>query len=395
MKKETNEQQTGNLPLIKRLENFIFGKYDIRINVISNDLEGKLKNQKTFSVMSEDKISYELYSAGFNKFSQQLSVLISEKAHKYDPFKEYFESLPKWDETQPDYIKILSDYVKVEDANWWQRMFKKFLVRMVAQSIVRIPFNKQCLTLVGKQNDGKTSFIEFLIPPALSNYYKKGFDFRGNKDGKISLVQNFMINLDELAQFDKKDLNNEFKAILSESSVKFRPLFAKNEVSHDRRASFVASTNKHEFLTDETGNVRWLPFVINEITHDGGGDKGYGKNVDINMVWAQAYSLLQSGFQFEMVKEEIEIQEKINMKFMTTTTEMELIQKFYRPSSKEDKNAMFLTSSDIERELMITAGIKVYRVQIGKALKILRFQESSKFNSITKFTQKGYYVVKV
>ncbi|MBB6005135.1 VapE domain-containing protein [Arcicella rosea] len=389
--KESNNN--ANKPLIIRLENFIFSKYDLRVNIVSNEMDGKLKKEKEYNLFTEDTITYDLYANGFNKFNQILPVIISNKVEKYDPIKQYFESLPKWDNSQPDYITELSKYVIIEDKVWWQRMFKKHLVRMVAQGILHIPFNKQCLTLVGKQNDGKTSFLEFLVPPKLSKYYRKGFDFGGNKDGKISLCQNFIINLDELASFEKRELNNDFKTILTESVVKFRPLFGKSEITHYRRANFVASTNQYEFLTDETGNVRWLPFVVKEIKHDNGKAKGYQANIDIDLVWSQAYHLLLSGnFEFIMSKEDIEMQEKINQRFMRISTEIEVIQRNFLPSDKDSPNSEFLTTSEIEQRLVAVSGLKLNRIQIGKALKILHFQESQKYSKEYQYSIKGYYI---
>ena len=383
----------GNTPLIIKLEEHIFNSYDLKVNTVSNELYGKLKGEKDYQLFSEDTITYDLYTSGFNKFNQILPVIISNKVEKYDPIKQYFESLPKWDNSQPDYIQKLSEFVVIEDKKWWEMMFKKHLVRMVAQGILKIPFNKQCLTLVGKQNDGKTSFLEFLVPPILAKYYKKGFDFGGNKDGKISLCQNFIINLDELASFEKRELNNDFKTILTESVVKFRPLFGKSEITHYRRANFVASTNQYQFLTDETGNVRWLPFVVKDINHDNGNSKGYQANVDINLVWSQAYSLLMSGkFDFNMSKADIEMQEKINQRFMRLSTEMEVIQKYFLPSHEGEPNNEFLTATDMMEKLTSLCPLRLNRIQIGKALKILQFQESQKYISEYKYSIKGYYI---
>lgn len=383
----------GNTPLIIKLEEHIFSTYDLKVNTVSNELYGKLKDEKDYQLFSEDTITYDLYTNGFNKFNQILPVIISNKVEKYDPIKQYFESLPKWDNSQPDYIQKLSEFVVIEDKKWWEMMFKKHLVRMVAQGILKIPFNKQCLTLVGKQNDGKTSFLEFLVPPTLAKYYKKGFDFGGNKDGKISLCQNFIINLDELASFEKRELNNDFKTILTESVVKFRPLFGKSEITHYRRANFVASTNQYQFLTDETGNVRWLPFVVKDINHDNGNSKGYQANVDINLVWSQAYSLLMSGkFDFNMSKADIEMQEKINQRFMRLSTEMEVIQKYFLPSHEGEPNNEFLTATDMMEKLTGLCPLRLNRIQIGKALKILQFQESQKYISEYKYSIKGYYI---
>lgn len=393
IQKVIKNNSKGNVPMIDKLEDFIFSKYDLRINTVSNEIEGKIKGKKEYEIFSEETISYELYKANYSKFNQILPVIIANKVPKYDPIKEYFESLPKWDNSQPDYINMLSEYVIVEDKIWWEKMFKKHLVRMVAQGILEIPFNKQCLTFVGKQNDGKTSFLEFLVPPKLSKYYKKGFDFEQKKDGKISLCQNFIINLDELASFEKKDLNNSFKTILTESVVKFRPLFGKSEVTHYRRANFVASTNQYEFLTDETGNVRWLPFVVKNIKHDNGKENGYQANINIDLVWSQAYHLLMSGdFEYIMSRSDIEMQEKVNQTFMRLSTELEVIQKYYAPSHEGEPNNEFLTTTDIIQKLSMVCSIKLNSIQVGKALKILNFQQLSKRSKESEYPIKGYFV---
>ena len=379
--------------LIKQIEEYIFGKYDLRLNTVSNELHGRLKGEKSYQLFNEDALTYDLFNEGHNRFGQILPVIISTKVPKYDPIKEYFESLPKWDDSQPDYIQLLSEYVITEDKSWWQYMFKKHLVRMVAQGILKIPCNKQCFTFVGKQNDGKTSFQENLIPKPLKNYYRKNYDFHGSKDGKISLCQNFSIILDELAGYEKKDLNGEFKAVLTESKVKFRPLFAKSEVSHDRRANFMANTNSYEFLTDETGNVRWLIFSVKQILHDNGGSKGYEANVPIDLVWSQAYSLLMSEkFEFIMSNSDLEIQEKINQRFMRISTEMELIQRNFVASEKGIEGGEYKTVTDIIEYLKTITSLTINAIQIGKALKILKFQEVREYDKRYGYTNKGYYI---
>lgn len=94
----------------------------------------------------------------------------------------------------------------------------------------------------------------------------------------MCLSENFIINLDELAIFDKKEINY-LKSLLSKDRVKIRRPFATRATSDARRASFFGSTNNNVFLTDETGSVRWLCFEIDSI------DFAYIKNVDIDQVW--------------------------------------------------------------------------------------------------------------
>lgn len=386
-----NQTQTyenkGEMPRILRIQSFIEGRYEIRINVVNHDIELRKKGtNKPFQPINVNQLLFELYENNFSKFKEEFDVYLHAKVPQYDPFKVYFEKLPKWDNTT-DYIAQLASFVRTDDQVWFERMFKKFLVRMVSQSLGK-RFNKQCLCFVGKQNDGKTSFFVNLVPPSLKSYYKTGFDFsKGTKDSKIALVGSFLINLDELTQFSKHDLNAEFKAILSESTVKFRGLYEKYERAHERRASFVASTNHPEFLTDETGNVRWLPFKIKSINHDNGGLNGYA-SIDIDKVWAQAYALHLTNFQAEMTADEVEHQSKLNRRFFKKTYEMEVILKYFAPAQKGDKNAVFVTSTDLVDILKDKMKFSTNPIMLGRSLVGVGFEKARNESSLY-----GYYVI--
>lgn len=392
-----SKQVNGKKTLkIDEIEGYLLGNYEIRINIITNTIEKRTKDTKEpFEPINENDLKYELLKKGHSRFDGELKAILGSSAiPKFDPLKEYFEGLPKWDTSQPDYIQELSTYVKTDDQKWFEMMFKKMLVRVVAQALNKIHFNKHCFTFVGNQHDGKTSFFEFLIPNKLNSYARKGYDFHGGREGKIALSQNFMINLDELAQFDKKDLNNEFKATLSEGYVKLRPLYSNNEVSIPRRASFVASTNHFDFLTDSTGSVRWIIFNVLNINHDNGQENGYSKKVDIDKVWAQAYTLLNEGFKCELNRDEISQNEILNRRFLRITTEMELIAIHFQKAQKGQSGADFYTPAKIEKTLREMGYPKLLNTQIGAALKMLGFPQTSNWNSALRYSEKGYFLTK-
>lgn len=390
MKPEETEK-----PRIIRIMNFLNHRYDLRVNEVTQKIEGKAnKDKKPFEEINESDLMFELFEAGFTGFKDEFKTLFSStKIERYDPFVEYFESLPKWKNTDPDYITELAEHVKTDNQEWWKWMFKKHLVRMAGQATGQVSFNKHCLTLVGNQNDGKTSFWDYITPTTLKNYQRKGFEF-AKKDGLISLIQNFLINLDELASFDKKELTNDFKSVISESSVRYRPLFANYETTIQRRASFVATTNKMEFLTDETGNVRWIPFVVRAVNHDHGGPNGYEGKVDINKVWSQAYTLLKNGFQHYLTPEEIEQQERINKQFQTITDEMDVVSRFLKPSQKGAFNAEFMSPTEIADYFRTKTHTRLYNSQLGKALTALGFNRVTGYDT-EKGSRKGYFVEKI
>lgn len=377
------------------IQAFIFDRYDIRHNVVSGQYEARKKGSKEpFELMSEEELKYQLFDAGYTGFKEHFAVLMAAKVPDFDPIVEYFETLPKYDpDKDPDHIDFLSNFVLTDDDTYFKQIFRKILVWIAAQALLRVPFNKYCLTFVGEQNDGKTSFLNFLIPEKLNEYYKTEFNFE-NKDGLISLIQNFLINLDELAGYEKRDIDSKFKTVLSLSGVKFRGLYDKKETLYRRRASFVGCTNKYEFLTDETGNVRWFVFQVKKILHDNGGKNGYNKLINMDNVWGQVYHLLQTGFDLNFTPEELEKQKDRNVGFLSSYDEINYVRMYVAPVlNKEDPDAEFLSATQIaERLRTFTANPKINTNSIGKALRSLGFKQESKRIEKYPFPIKGYLV---
>lgn len=388
----------------QQIEAYLFGNYEFRKNIISIEIEYRRRGMKNeWKELNENDLIIELMRTGWTGVEGPLIALLkSSLVPEYDPLKKYFSNLPLWDDSKPDYIKQLASYVETKDQHWFNTQFKKMLVRSAACALNIIPFNKQCFTLVGKQNDGKTSFIRFLCPPPLKPYFKENLDIQ-NKDGRIALCTNFFINLDELANFSKYEVTKT-KAFFTIDQVKERLPYERKAATFKRRASFLASTNTSEFLTDETGNVRWLVFEIENVKHDSGGENGYNKNIDIDMVWAQVNYLLKNGFVYKLAPGEIVKSELNNKSHQVVTLEQEFIEERYKPATKQDYDAATLENENqatvkfkMTKDLLIEMsehirGYKTSMRAIGQALKVLGFVKSQKHLKTINQQRKGYYV---
>lgn len=378
-------------PKFIKMRDYLDGKYDFRLNVISLELETSGIGKNEWKELNENDLICELLEAGLRGVEAPLMALLrSSFVPKYNPFEEYVDSLPEWQEGDPDYIEDLANYVDAKDQYWFNMQFKKMLVRVLACALGKIPFNKQCFTIKGNQNDGKSTFLRFLCPPKLRNYITDHIDVH-NKDGRLALCQNLFINLDELATFNRAEIKKT-KALFTIDKVKERLPYDRRATNHDRRASFLGSTNEDEFLIDETGNVRWLVFEIDGIQHDNGGPNGYVSNVDIDLVYAQAYALLKTGFDFRLSREELEKSERNNKGYQVTTTEMELIQRFFEKADKEAEGAEFLTATDILTTIETHTKSRLSKVNVGKSMTIMGFEKSQVYDNERGFQRKGYFV---
>jgi predicted P-loop ATPase len=363
--------------LITRMEKYLSKRWQFRYNVLKNGIEFVDVGKSHWIECDERaarRLEYELLKTGFTGgVGHCLDVFLS-NAPDFNPIIAYLEKLPAWD-GETDHISHLADFVEVEPKrrDWWRRMFKKHLVRLLACASGRLSFNKHCLTLVSNQNDGKTSFLRFLCPPEWREFYSEDIDF-GNKDGLVSLARNIFLNLDELKSLRQQDIN-KVKSFLSQDRIKARLPFDRRETNLRRVATFFASTNAPEFLTDETGSVRWLVFEVKNIRHDNGKASGYGAQVDINLIWSQAFALLNNGFEYQLTREEITESERLNMAHTRLPTEYELILQYY-DVSKDPSD--FKATSDIVRHISNKTFLKVSAEGVGKAMGLLKAERHSR-----------------
>lgn len=406
-KKLYDEENCGDIgddatPLINRVEKYIIERYEIFFNLIANKFMYRIIGESDYMELNLDNIYRELKKHHLSYSHSDLkSLLKSDFTIKINVFTQYFENLPEWDGV--DIIGRLAEYIKVQDLTKktnererFSRMFKKTLVRMVACSL-EAGFNKQCFTLVhDKQNSGKSTFLRWLCPPPLADYYSEAVGI--SKDDLIALTENFIINIDELSTLSKYDIN-ALKSVMSKDRVKVRLPYGERPEMLQRRCNFVASTNRLEFLNDETGSVRWVCFLLSSI------DWNYKKEIDINKVWSQAYHLFKStNFNYQLSPSEILENEVANKAFLIRSPEMELIQKYLYPSTLEkfQKNVFnepvkFMTATDIAGFIQIKSGgsIKPIAANVGKALTMLGFDRDTKYSTDEKMSLKGYYVKEV
>ena len=96
------------------------------------------------------------------------------------------------------------------------------------------------------------------------------------------LATKLIINLDEMSTLNRNSIESIKHAITS-ASVSLRKAYDKAELTAKRRASFCGSINRQEFLTDITGNRRFLIVSAKMIT--------LNSDLDVSRLYAQALSL--------------------------------------------------------------------------------------------------------
>lgn len=394
-KNDTHDE--GTKYSFKKMEEYLNDWYSFRYNEVTNEIEFKVNAQDEWKELNEMELNgifvdYRKKNIIFSK--ENLSCLIfNPSIEMFNPFLHYFQTLPKWDGT--DYIQQLSDCVTVAEKSSssesekerFYNQFKKQLLRILACAIDDNYFNKHAFILIGeKQNQYKTSFLRYIIPPTLKRYYTENFNSDQDKDSAISLSENLIINIDELAGLTKFDIN-KLKSTLSRQNIKVRLPFGKRAVLIPRRCSIIGSSNNMEVLTDVTGNVRWIIFQVLKI------DSKYN-TIPVDMLWAQVFAMFQNKTEMQITLDEIKENEASNTKHMIMTSEMELVLKYFKQGKENDDNSNFFTATDIMDHLSktVTNSLRLNSVNFGRAMTYFSYTREQRLNNEKGYAQRGYYV---
>ena len=378
---------------VNGLETLVDNKMEIYRNVLNDTMGYRLINSKhTLKPMSANIL---WVYATKNGFVGKLSLKVNEidaflKSHcirDYDPIAEYFRNLPAWD--GKDHITKLANHVIVpkESRMMFNESFRKALIRNVGCGLGRA-INRYVIVLSGtKQNTGKSTFIRYLCPPKLKQYYTEAA-LRGNKDDSFKLSETFIYNFEELSTLSSRDIN-EMKSYISAESSSERKPYDRDAKVRSRRTSFWASTNRDQFLVDETGNTRWLIFQVDDLNWN------YSKAIDIDKVWAQAYHYYTNGEQGQLTAAEVEFQTQHNKEFEIRALEHEFIMEYFRPIAKEEKLAEFWTNLNlVEFFKKYTAdAFRLNATILGRAMKQFGFEPDRIY--IDGSTQRGYWLKRV
>ena len=235
----------------------------------------------------------------------------------------------------------------------WRICFKKWFVAMVASWMNDEVVNHQVLVLIGRQGIFKTTWLEHLIPPHLRAYACKLANSNDlNKDERLRIAEFGLISLDEIDSMNNRELN-QLKSVITATDVNERAAYAYTKERRVRLASFCASGNRRDFLTDITGNRRWLPFEVESIQNP------FFTTLPYNRMYAQAWALAQDPlFSYWFDLDEIEVLEQHNQHFRDETNEEQLLDVYFAVPAEGASNTKFLSTAEISERLIYYGNIK-------------------------------------
>ena len=410
---------------VEEIKSFLDGHISLRFNEITSRVEYEIPADNTDAhrfMPVNDRIVNSLWSQMSTitrvNIQDMYRVIESDYVPVFNPFKEYLNSLPQITQTstdnvsdepgsckpvvlqqqnlcqsvqsvgeknhpsvgvqdkkqsvgEKDYIRELAQTVRVkggeQEQKLWHLYLKKWLVGMVASWISEDVVNNVILVLIGEQGAYKTTWFNYLLPPPLKQYfYTKTNANRMSKDDILTLAQYALVCCEELDTMRPAELN-QLKAAVTMPSIDERAAYAHYHEHRKHIASFCGTGNNTQFLSDPTGNRRWLPFEVESILSPREHPFHY------EGIYAQALSLYTSGFQYWFTKEEIQELNRHNKQFETPHLEHELVDLYFRRPIDSELGEFISVARALQ---MISNGIsqKLSAVNVGRAFSDLGFK---------------------
>ncbi|MDU3909442.1 MAG: VapE family protein [Prevotella bivia] len=365
------------------IEAYLSSYYEFRYNTILGRTEYRSKNDAHFSKVGRYEINTlrrEIDNdIGIITSSENLySIIESSFSPRINSIQEYFKGLPLVDvsSSSPFSLKAipeLASCVVVRNHEKWLPYLTKWLVAVVANAMDdRECRNHTCLVLTGEQGKFKTTFLDLLCPPALHGYSYTGKIYPQEKDTLTYIGQNLIVNIDDqLKALNKRD-EDELKNLITCPMVKYRMPYDKYVEEHPHLASFLASVNGNDFLTDPTGSRRFLPFEVLAI------DIERAKAISMDAVYTEAKALLNAGFRYWFNDEEITELYKESEDFQVQTAEMELLLCCFEKPTEDNPHCAYMTTTEILAYLGVYTHQPLTLKRMGEALKRAGFEKVSK-----------------
>ena len=363
---------------------FLRDRYDFRYNVLMKYTEYKTKGSwHDFAPVDprvQKRMTLDVQLADIRVSIKDVrNFLESDYIANYDPIDEYlFQCGGKWD--GKDHIRALARTVPTANPHWadWFYIWYLGMVDQWRGINHRLYGNSVAPLLISKQGFNKSTFCRRLIPQELQWGYTDNLVLSEKRQVYQAMAQTLLINLDEFNQISPQVQQGFLKNLIQLPNVKMKRPYGGHVEEFPRLASFIATSNMDDILTDPSGNRRFIgveltgPIDVSvkpnyvqlfaqAMAAIRAGEKTYFDSVETAM-------LMQSNRQFEVVPP-IEqyfqmcfdlVEDESQGKYMSAAEIFDYLKKRIGSSLKIDSLMSF------GRKLANIDGIKVKRFATGK-----------------------------
>lgn len=334
----------GSKENIEKMMKYLNEKYDLRYNMVMKYTEYVPKDKEWIGFQAveprvQKSLTLEVQLAGINVSIKDVrNFLESNFIKNYNPVEEFlFTCYDNWD--GKDYIRALARTVPTNNPHWEDWFYTWFLA-MVEQwhnRTGRQYGNSVAPLLISKQGYNKSTFCRRLIPPQLQWGYTDNLILSEKRQVLQAMSQCLLINLDEFNQISAKVQQGFLKNLIQLPNVKYKPPYGSHVQEFPRTASFIATSNMDDILTDPSGNRR---FIGIELT----GPIDVSVRPNYQQLFAQAEKAIWNGEKTYFDAEQTALIMENNRRYQQVDPIMQCFSESFTPTEDENEGT-FMTAA--------------------------------------------------
>ena len=376
--KNTKEEIEETAKEIIKLEIFMDAHYDLRYNVVTDQTEYRVHGTTTpFSKVTHrvsNAMCTEARKHGVNCWDKDMRRHVeSINVQSCHPMINYLSHLPAWDGC--DRITPLAQ--RVSHTDYWVRHFHTWMLAVTAQwlGVNKLHGNSVAPVIISKrQGRQKSTFCKLLLPEVLQPYYMDRLSISTTGRAEQKLAEFALINLDEIDKYSAKGMAS-LKNLMQMAGANINKAYQQGICELHRTASFIATSNCKNLLTDPTGSRRFIC-----IEPEGKIDCS---PIDHNQIYAQLlHELKQNTRYWYTEEEEAEIMQH-NAPYNKTSVEQDVFSCIFRPARANEKNAMLLSAAELYNELCKANAPAMRGSTVNQFIKALVAMEIPKVHQMT------------
>ena len=361
----------GSKENIEKMMKYLNEKYNLRYNMVMKYTEYVPKDKEWIGFQAveprvQKSLTLEVQLAGINVSIKDVrNFLESNFIKNYNPVEEFlFTCYDNWD--GKDHIRALARTVPTNDPHWEDWFYTWFLA-MVEQwhnRTGRQYGNSVAPLLISKQGYNKSTFCRRLIPPQLQWGYTDNLILSEKRQVLQAMSQCLLINLDEFNQISAKVQQGFLKNLIQLPNVKYKPPYGSHVQEFPRTASFIATSNMDDILTDPSGNRR---FIGIELT----GPIDVSVRPNYQQLFAQAEKAIWNGEKTYFDAEQTALIMENNRRYQQIDPVMQCFCESFTPTEDENEGT-FMTAAAIFSELKAKYGASLEAkslLSFGRCLK--------------------------
>lgn len=218
------------------------------------------QNWASFRDSDYSRIRIAMERIGFKPPSKEITrdaVLLVAERNAFDSAQLWLNGL-QWDGV-PRVESFMSAYMGTENSPYTKAVSRYIWTALAGRVMEPACKADMAVILVGAQGIRKSSGVA-AIAPAMDFYTKISFSEKED-DLSRKMRGRLVAELDELKGLHTRD-SESIKQWMTKQYEDWTPKYREFNTVFPRRLLCFGTTNKDEFLADETGNRRWLPSRI-------------------------------------------------------------------------------------------------------------------------------------